>query len=266
MIENSLVDITMVDQLWLILLGFAAGILGSMIGLGGGIIVVPVLTFLGFPPTVAASNSLFAALSNAVASAISYSKQKRIEYSLGLKLGLLSIPGTVLGAIVSTDVTSDVFKILFGFVLIASAAYIFLRKKIESKEKIISKQTILFAIGASFFAGLISSFFGIGGGVVFVPLMVVGMGLTVKKAAPTSQLILFFASLSGVIVHSVLGHPDFLQAGLLSIGSFAGGLVGAKLSITIKERYLQILVSVVLLIAALKMFYDSLFGNSFLVF
>ena len=82
----------MIDQLWLIPLGFAAGILGSMIGLGGGIIVVPVLTFLGFPPTAAASNSLFAALSNAIASTISYSRQKRIEYSLGLKLGLLTIP------------------------------------------------------------------------------------------------------------------------------------------------------------------------------
>ena len=186
-----------------------------MIGLGGGIIVVPVLTFLGFPPTVAASNSLFAALSNATASTISYSKQKRIEYSLGLKLGLLSIPGTVLGAIISTDIAPDIFKILFGFVLIASAAYIFLRKKIETKEKTISKQMIVFAIGASFFAGVISSFFGIGGGIIFVPLMVVGMGMAMKKAAPTSQMILLFASLSGVIVHSLLGHPDFLQAGLL---------------------------------------------------
>ena len=253
----------MIDQLWLIPLGFAAGLLGSMIGLGGGIIVVPVLTFLGFPPTVAASNSLFAALSNATASTISYSKQKRIEYSLGLKLGLLSIPGTVLGAIISTDVAPDIFKILFGFVLIASAAYIFLRKKIETKEKTISKQMIVFAIGASFFAGIISSFFGIGGGIIFVPLMVVGMGMAMKKAAPTSQMILLFASLSGVIVHSFLGHPDFLQAGFLSIGSFIGGLVGARLSIDIKERYLQILVSAVILIAAAKLFFDSFSGNLF---
>jgi uncharacterized membrane protein YfcA len=72
------------------LIGFAAGVLGSMIGLGGGIIVVPVLTFFGFSPTLAASNSLFAAFTNAVASTISYSRQKRIEYSLGLKLGLLT--------------------------------------------------------------------------------------------------------------------------------------------------------------------------------
>jgi uncharacterized membrane protein YfcA len=251
----------MIDQLWLIPLGFAAGLLGSMIGLGGGIIVVPVLTFLGFPPTAAASNSLFAALSNAIASTISYSKQKRIEYPLGIKLGLLSIPGTVLGALISTDVAPDVFKILFGFVLIASAAYIFLRKKIETREKTISKQMMIFAIGASFFAGIISSFFGIGGGIIFVPLMVVGMGMAMKKAAPTSQMILLFASLSGVIVHSLLGHPDFLQAGLLAIGSFIGGLVGARLSIDIKERYLQILVSAVIVIAAAKLFFDSLSGN-----
>jgi hypothetical protein len=251
----------MIDQFWLILLGFAAGILGSMIGLGGGIIIVPVLTFLGFPPTTAASNSLFAVLSNAIASTISYSKQKRIEISLGLKLGLLSIPGTVLGAIISTDVAPDIFKTLFGFVLIASAAYIFLRKQIEPKEKTLSKQIMIFAVGASFFAGIISAFFGIGGGIIFVPLMVVGMGMAMKRAAPTSQLILLFSSFSGVISHSILGHPDFTQAGFLAVGSFVGGLVGARLSIDIRERYLQIIISVVVLIAAGKLILDSLSGN-----
>lgn len=252
----------MFDQIWLIPLGFAAGILGSMIGLGGGIIVVPILTFLGFSPSAAASNSLFAALSNAIASTTSYSKQKRIEFSLGLKLGLLSVPGTILGAVFSSDVSSEIFKILFGIILVLSSAYIFLRKKLESKEKIFSKQMIIFAIGASFFAGIVSSFFGIGGGIIFVPLMVVGMGMTMKRAAPTSQLILLFASLSGVIAHSILGHPDFLQAGLLAIGSFFGGLVGARLSLDIKERYLQILVSGVILIAAVKLFIDSFSDTS----
>ena len=178
-----------------------------------------------------------------------------------LKLGLLTIPGTVLGAVLSTDVAPDIFKILFGLVLIASAAYIFLRKKIETKEKTLSKQMMVFAVSASFFAGIISAFFGIGGGIIFVPLMVVGMGMAMKKAAPTSQLILLFASFSGVVVHSILGHPDFLQAGFLAIGSFVGGLVGARLSIDVKERYLQILVSVVILIAAAKLFFDSFTGN-----
>ncbi len=168
----------------------------------------------------------------------------------------------MLGAVISTDVTPVIFKILFGLVLIASAAYIFLRKKIKTKEKILSNQMMIFAVGASFFAGIISSFFGIGGGIIFVPLMVVGMGMAMKKAAPTSQLILLFASLSGVISHSILGHPDFTQAGFLAIGSFIGGLVGARLSLDIKERYLQILVSAVILIAAAKLFFDSLSDSS----
>ena len=255
----------MIDQIGLVLLGFAAGILGSMIGLGGGIIVVPILTFFGFPPTLAISNSLFAAFSNAAGSTISYSRQKRIEYSLGLKLGLLTIPGTILGAYISSDVTPGIFKILFGIVLISSAIYIFLRKKIEASEKNLTKQMIVFVIAASFFAGIISSFFGIGGGIVFVPLMVVGIGMTMKKAAPTSQFILLFASLSGIIVHSILGHPDFLQAGLLSAGAFVGGVIGARISLDIKERSLQILVSVIIVIAAIKLFFDSVTENMFLI-
>ena len=255
----------MIDQLWLVPLGFAAGILGSMIGLGGGIIVVPVLTFFGFPPTLAASNSLFAAFSNAVGSTISYSRQKRIDYSLGLKLGLLTIPGTVLGAYISSDVTPGIFKILFGIVLVSSAVYIFLRKKIETKEKNLTKLMIVFVIAASFFAGIISSFFGIGGGIIFVPLMVVGIGMTMKKAAPTSQFILLFASLSGIITHSMLGHPDFLQAGLLATGAFVGLIICARISLDIKERSLQILVSAIIIIAAIKLFFDSATENMFLI-
>ena len=245
------------EQLWLIPLGFVAGMLGSILGLGGGIIVVPVLTFFGYSPTLAASSSLFAAFSNAVASTISYTKQKRIEYSIGLKLGLLSIPGTILGAYISSEITPSLFKILFGLVLIISAIYIFINRKIESKQRNQSKQVMLFAIGASFFAGTISSLFGIGGGIVFVPLMVIAMGLSMKEAAPTSQFILLFASAAGLAAHSVLGHPDFFQALLLAAGAFAGGFVGARLSVDIKEKKLKILVSIVMIAASIKLFVDA---------
>ena len=85
----------MIESIWLIPLGFVAGLLGSIIGLGGGIIIVPVLTFVGFSPTLAVSNSLFAVFSNSVASTAVYAKQKRIELSLGWKLGLIAVPGTV---------------------------------------------------------------------------------------------------------------------------------------------------------------------------
>lgn len=248
----------MFEYLGLVALGFAAGIIGSMIGLGGGFVVVPILTFFGFSPQLAASDSLFAAFSNAVASTASYAKQKRIEYSLGMKLGLLSIPGTILGAYISDIITPSSFKISFGIVLLASSIYIFLKRKMESKEYNLSKQVMVLAVGASFFAGIISSLFGIGGGVVFVPLMVIAIGLSMKMAAPTSQFILLFASASGMIAHALLGHPDFYQALFLSIGAFAGGLVGSRLSLQVEEKKLRILVTIVLVITAIKLFADSL--------
>ena len=246
----------MIDFLWLIPLGFAAGVLGSIIGLGGGIIAVPVMTFAGFPPTLAASNSLFAAFSNAVASTATYAKQKRIEYGIGLRLGLMCIPGTVLGAFISDVMTPVVFQILFALILVSSAVYIFVKRKITEKPYNLKNSMMVFAAAASFFAGIISSLFGIGGGVVFVPL--IGVGISMRKAAPTSQLVLIFASLSGLIVHSLLGHPDFTQAMLLSIGAFAGGLLGARLSLDIKEVKLKILVTIVLMAAAVKLVIDSM--------
>ncbi len=248
----------MIEELWLIPLGFAAGILGSIIGLGGGIIIVPVLTFLGFPPTLTASNSIFAVFSNAVASSISYAKQRRIEYSIGLKLGILSIPGTIIGAFISSEITPQFFKILFALILISASIYIFSKRKIEPKNYNLSKQIMILAIGASFFAGIISGLFGVGGGIIFVPLMVVAMGLSMKNAAPTSQFILLFASASALITHTLLGHPDFYQALLLSAGAFVGGLVGARLSLEIKENALKILISVVMIAVAVKLFIDSL--------
>ena len=248
----------MIEDLWLIPLGFAAGLLGSIIGLGGGIIIVPVLTFFGFSPALAASNSIFAVFSNAIASSISYAKQRRIEYSIGLKLGLLSIPGTVVGALISSEITPSLFKILFAIILIFASVYIFSKRKIEPKKYNISKQIMILAIGASFVAGIMSGLFGVGGGIIFVPLMVIAMGLSMKNAAPTSQFILLFASGSALVTHTLLGHPDFYQALLLATGAFVGGLVGARLSLEIKENSLKILISIVMVAAAVKMFIDSL--------
>ena len=248
----------MFEHIWLIPLGFVAGVLGSIIGLGGGIIVVPVLTFFGFSPTLSASSSLFAAFSNASASTISYARQKRIDYSIGLKLGLICIPGTILGAIISSDISPSQFKILFAAILVISGIYIFLKRKITSSKKNTSTPLMLLVITASFFAGIISSLFGIGGGIVFVPLMVIALSVSMRQAAPTSQFILLFASFSGLVVHSFLGHAEFDLALFLAIGAFVGGLVGARLSIGIEEKWLKTLVFVVMIIAAIKMALDSI--------
>ena len=254
--------IVMLEYFWLVPLGFVAGVIGSMIGLGGGFVMVPVLTFFGYTPTLAASDSLFAAFSNAVASSASYARQKRIVYSLGIKLALISIPGTILGAYISDEITSSLFKLLFAFVLVGSGIYIYTRRNMEPKEYHMTKQVMLLSVGASFFAGIISSLFGIGGGTVFVPLMVIAIGLSMKLAAPTSQFILMFAAASGMIVHTIFGHSNFYEAGLLSIGAFAGGILGSRLSTHVSEKKLRIFVTIILAASAVKLAIDGLAGPS----
>lgn len=113
---------------------------------------------------------------------------------------------------------------------------------------------------ASFFAGTISSFFGIGGGVVFVPLMVAAMGISMFRAAPTSQFALLFTALSGIVVHWMLGNPDIFYGAPLMAGVFAGGFIGAKLSAHMKERWLRLLASAVILGVAAKLFSDAAHG------
>lgn len=262
----------MIEQAGFAALGLAAGILGSMIGLGGGIVVVPALTILGVPPVTAASNSLFVALSNAAASTVSYSRQKRIDYGLGLRISALSVPGTILGALLTTDSAPWIFKALFGALLVAAAAYIALRSKMEGSGAagsggagagaLLSSPRAMTAlvVGASFFAGTVSSFFGIGGGVVFIPLMVAAMGIGMVRAAPTSQFALLFTAFSGIAVHWALGNPDVFYGAPLMAGVFAGGLIGAKLSAYMKERWLRILASSVILGVSVKLFHDAIAG------
>jgi uncharacterized membrane protein YfcA len=247
----------MFENLWLIPLGFVAGVVGSIIGLGGGIIVVPVLSIFGVPPTIASSSSLFAAFSNSIASTVSYAKQKRIEYKIGIQLGLMSIPGAILGAFASAQIAPEIFKILFGILLLVSCFYLFIKRNMEPKQNSISIRLLTASAGISFFAGILSSFFGIGGGIIFVPLMIIGLGLMVKTATATSQLILMFSSTSGMMAHVLLGHSDFNYALLLSIGAFVGGLIGARLSIDLKENSIRLMICAAIVAAAIKLFMDG---------
>ncbi|MGI0039770.1 MAG: sulfite exporter TauE/SafE family protein, partial [Nitrososphaera sp.] len=90
----------------LIAVGLGAGTLGSMLGVGGGIIMVPALAFMGLPPAQIASTSLFAVTSTSVSSTVAYSRQKRIDYRVGIEMAASAIPGAVIGALISSQITA----------------------------------------------------------------------------------------------------------------------------------------------------------------
>ncbi len=239
----------------LIAVGLGAGTLGSMIGVGGGIILVPALTFLGLSPAQTASTGLIAVTSTSVSSTIEYSRQKRIDYRLGIEMAAFAIPGAVLGAFLSDYLSAQSFKLYFGILLLLAGTYVPYKNSIlkdsAAKKRSIALRAAIFA--ATFGAGIISSLFGVGGGIIFVPAMLLVLGLTMQRAAPTSQLTLMITSIAGVLTHGLLGHPDYLQAAALSAGAFAGAQIGARASRTAKEVLLQRILGLALIAVAIEL-------------
>jgi uncharacterized protein len=241
-----------------VIIGLIAGILGSMTGVGGGIIISPVLTFLGLTPPQVASTSLFAVSSTSISSTIAYARSKKIQYMLGIKMALFSIPGAILGSYFSTNIDPGYFKVLLAIILVGTGIYLMYRKSITkgnsfSLESIWVK--ILFFSG-TFGAGIISSLFGIGGGVIFVPLMIMIVGLTMYLAAPTSQFVLMITSLVGLTSHIILGNLQYLPAVLLSIGAFAGAQIGSRLSTKLSEQKLRLILGITFIGIALRLILD----------
>jgi len=244
-------------DLWLVPLGVAAGLVGSVVGLGGGLIATPVLVSSGFAPAAAAAASLFVSLGNAAASTVSYWRQRRVRTSALVRLAAAAVPGTVLGALASGAVMPAAFKALLAVLLAACVIHMLVRRRATGGAARPATGMALLAAAASFFAGVLSSFFGIGGGIIYVPLLLGIMGLTMRESVATSQAILVPVSLAGVLSHAALGHPDYWQALLLMSGAMAGGYAGARLSARAQEGRLRVLVAAVMGVAAAKLAADS---------
>ena len=266
----------MIESLWLVLLGFAAGAAGSMVGFGGGIMIAPALTFMGFPPSLVASSSLFGTFGNLGGATLTHALKRRMRYSLGLKLGLLSIPGTAFGALLAQYAKSDLFSVLLGIILAVSAYMLFRGKGKNDGEKKeeeegpkksgrLTRSMTLMMIMASILAGIVSSFFGIGGGVVIVPFMILVMGMRLKEVVVSSQPALLVIAFVGLAVHGFIGNTDIAQAVFLLVGGFGGGLVGVRLSQRLGGRHLQIILSTLIAVAAIRLFWVSIeevYGSS----
>jgi len=238
-------------------IGIAAGIVGSLLGLGGGIIISPILTLTGSLPSQVASTSLLAVASTGASSTLSYSIKKKIRYSIGIKIAAFAVPFSVIGALVSSSLNPDDFKLYFAILLISTSLYLLVRKPInenrrnqENRGRLISN-TLLY--GGSSAAGLISSLFGIGGGIIFVPLLFAVKRLSMQQSVATSQLSILITSVAGILTHSVLFHQDYVFAGSIALGALIGAQVGSFIAIKISERVLTTLFSFSLIIISIQL-------------
>ena len=246
-----------------IALGFGVGAYGTLIGAGGGFVLMPILLLI-YPqekPEILTSISLAVVFFNALSGSEAYARMKRIDYKSGLIFAAATIPGAVLGALNTSAVPRRLFDAIFGVLLVAAAVFLSLKSNsVETvsqdyvPEKHQMKSHIQEADGTTFdyafnpwvgvilsvFVGYVSSFLGIGGGIIHVPLLVYLLNFPIHVATATSHFILVIMALTGTIVHIMTGAFPFGVHHMVSlaIGVVLGAQVGAHLSVHLKGSWI----------------------------
>ncbi len=266
-----------------VLLGLGVGTLGTLIGVGGGFILMPVLLILypDEPSAYLTATSLSVVFFNAVSGSLAYAKQRRIDYKSGLIFAAAAIPGTIIGALGTDLVERSTFTGIFGVVLIAGAIFLMFKphgqkastaaipapglshRSFTDSQGTTHTYSFKLYIGIiiSVFVGVLSSFLGIGGGIIHVPALVYLLNFPVHIATATSLFMLAIMSLSGVSTHLVNGTLDhgFLMIVCLAVGVIFGAQLGAKISKKLKGRGIILVLSTVLIFVGLRFLYTSIF-------
>ncbi|MFZ0014829.1 MAG: sulfite exporter TauE/SafE family protein, partial [Acidimicrobiia bacterium] len=243
----------------LALIGLAAGILGGGLGVGGGIILVPLLVFVGFERHRAHATSLAAILLIAIAGAISFGASGEINVGFGITIGIGGIVGSVIGASVMNRVSPRALTIVFGIVLLVAGIRLItggdpLPGAADYATGWQTAIALMIGLVAGFFAGLA----GIGGGVVIVPSSVLLLGLEQHEAQGTSLVAIVFTAAAGTLVNlrnQRVRPKDGLVAGA---GGVVGSLIGSRLALAMEGRTLSLIFGFLVLFVALRSLYRTL--------
>jgi uncharacterized membrane protein YfcA len=258
-----------------IALGVGVGAYGTLIGAGGGFILVPVL-LVAYPRMTAiqvTAVSLAVVFVNAVSGTLSYARARRIDYRTGLVLAAATIPGAVLGAIVVGYVPRRLFDLIMGAALLLVSGFLLARPGGNRPLWLNSRFTVsrvltgldntsyeyrfnlglaaVFSVGI----GFLSSLLGIGGGIIQVPLLTSFFAFPPHIATATAQFALMFTSVAGTFTHVVQGvYAPFLRlTAELAVGVVVGAQAGAALSRRLKGVVIIRLLAVALGLVGIRL-------------
>jgi uncharacterized membrane protein YfcA len=256
-------------------LGVAVGAFGTVIGAGGGFILTPILLLL-YPHDSAqtlTAISLAAVFFNASSGSAAYARQRRIDFRSGAAFALATLPGAAGGALVVGTVSRHVFDAIMGAVLALLAAWLLLgerwplplptahlaqrvlvdRSGVRYEYLVPLRRGVLYSLGV----GFVSSFLGIGGGVIHVPLLVRALGFPMHLATATSHFVLAIMAGTGTLTHVAQGsfaHGHGLRrAAALSVGVVAGAQLGAHISLRLRGTAIQWLLALALVALAARL-------------
>lgn len=256
---ESLIDGGWLLPVALIAIGILVGTYGTLIGVGGALILVPALFWL-YPdasPQIITGISLVIVLVNALGGTYAYARQRRIDYRNGAYFALATIPGVILGVMTLQFIPRTTFALIFGLVLMAVAAFISLRSEPRYategdgnyRRRLAAGVTL--SLGVGYLAGLL----GIGGGIIHVPVLVYIMCFPAHIATATSIFILVFTALAGSLTHLFQGSygQDWSIILLLAVGVMAGSQLGARLSRRLHGKVLIRLLAIALVVTGLRL-------------
>jgi hypothetical protein len=256
----------------LVPVGAAVGLLGSLIGVGGGFFVVPFLLLYlgGFTKEAATAASLGIVLFSAASATLANARRGRIDYRAGALLALGSLPGAWAGRELIGRISARAFSWSFAGLLAAVAAYLVLVKlkpgrgalrgtprELTDRDGQVHRYEVNPAAGAavSVGVGVFSSLFGVGGGLLLVPFLVVAYGMPTLVATSTAQFAFVWTALVGLL--EALRRGNLTAAGLevwmsMGVGVIAGAQAGVALAKRVPEKAVKwTLAAVILLVAGL---------------
>jgi hypothetical protein len=261
----------------LVAIGLAVGVFGTIIGAGGGFILTPILLLL-YPhdtPQTLSAISLAAVFFNAASGSAAYARQRRIDYRSGIVFAVATLPGAVGGAFVVGLVSRHVFDGIMGGVLALLAVWLLAgdrwmplpARRLEHREltdrageRYVYDVSLQRGALYSLAVGFISSFLGISGGVIHVPLLVRALGFPAHLATATSHFVLAVMAGAGTITH--IGVGSFMhghgvrRAASLSVGIVIGAQVGAHVSTRLRGRAITLLLAAALAALAARLLYS----------
>jgi uncharacterized membrane protein YfcA len=257
--------------------GAASGSLGALLGLGGGVFLVPLLNLVfHFPFTVAAAISLTTVIATSSTVSAGRSGQQLINMKLGMLLEVATAAGSFLGGITAQLIAQSVLQRLFGVVAAAVAVVMLTRLRrrnvildpavdpgvlggrfyeAESQAVVTYRvKRLPLAIAASFLAGNVSSLLGVGGGIIKVPILNAWCGIPLRAAAATSAFMIGVTATAGAVIYYGRGQLEPALAAAAVLGVQLGSWGGMKFGAAASAKWLKILMSAVLFIVAAMMF------------
>jgi uncharacterized membrane protein YfcA len=245
---------------WVLILagGAAAGLFGSLLGLGGGLLIVPLLTVgFGLELRAAVGISLVSVIMTSSAAAGVYLERRIADLRLGMRLELFTAIGAMVGGSIAFLIDERWLSILFAGLLVYVAVSMLRARTSEpsggSDDQSYEVRNVPFGVVGATGAGVVSALLGIGGGLVKVPLMHLAMGVPLRIATATSNLMVGITAAAGAVIYLARGEIDPYVAGPTAIGVFVGASLGSRVAQRVDLRVLRWLFVVVLLYTAIQM-------------